>query len=224
MSRASERAYGQIRNMILSGDLSPGTQIREEQLAESCGVSRTPVRDALRRLEVEQFIRRSGTQRSFVADWSLDDVEDAFQLRAMLEAYATKRAATRINLEQLEQLKSHNKAILKSISGDKTDVPDFLENNRQFHAIILDAADSDRLSNMLTQVVEQPVVLRTALQYDRENLRRSWHEHEELLAAFTHRDADWAAAVMTGHIRRAFHAYAEAHKHGADQKGNGVAT
>jgi DNA-binding GntR family transcriptional regulator len=61
------------------------------------------------------------------------------------------------------------------------------------------------------------------LQYDRENLRRSWHEHEELLAAFTHRDADWAAAVMTGHIRRAFHAYAEAHKRGADHTDNHIA-
>lgn len=223
MSRASERAYGQIRSMILSGALSPGTQIREEQLAESCGVSRTPVRDALRRLEAEQFIRRSDTQRSFVADWSLDDVEDAFQLRAMLEAHAATRAATRVSWDQLERLRSHNRAILKSISGDKPDVPTFLEHNRLFHAVILEAADSERLSSMLAQVIEQPVVLRTALQYDRENLQRSWNEHEELLSAFTHRDPDWASAVMTSHIRRAFHAYAEAHKHGADKTQDDIA-
>jgi DNA-binding GntR family transcriptional regulator len=223
MSKASDRAYGQIRNMILSGELSPGTQIREEQLAESCGVSRTPVRDALRRLEAEQFIRRSDTQRSFVADWSLDDIEDAFQLRAMLEAHVAKRAATRISWDQLERLRSHNKAILKCISGSKTDVPAFIEHNRWFHAIILEAADSDRLSVMLAQVIEQPVVLRTALQYDRENLQRSWHEHEELLAAFTHRDADWACAVMTSHIRRAFHAYAEAHKRDAERREDSAA-
>ncbi|MGB5076404.1 MAG: GntR family transcriptional regulator [Sphingorhabdus sp.] len=216
MSRASDRAYAHIRNMILSGMLSPGTQIREEQLAESCGVSRTPVRDALRRLETEQFIRRSDTQRSFVADWSLDDVEDAFQLRAMIEAHAAKRAATRVSWDQLERLRSHNKAILRSISGAATDVPTFLEHNRLFHLIILEAADSQRLSSMLAQVIEQPVVLRTALQYDRDSLQRSWHEHEELLAAFSHRDPEWASAVMTGHIRRAFHAYAEAHKQGAD--------
>lgn len=217
MSRASERAYGQIRSMILSGDLPSGAQIREEQLAESCGVSRTPVRDALRRLEAEQFIRRSDTQRSFVADWSLDDIEEAFQLRAMLEAHTAGRAATRVSWDQLERLRSHNKAIHKSISGTVPDVPTFLEQNRLFHSVILEAADSERLSSMLAQVIEQPVVLRTALQYDRENLQRSWNEHEELLAAFAHRDADWASAVMTSHIRRAFHAYAEAHKHGADK-------
>jgi DNA-binding GntR family transcriptional regulator len=217
LSKASERAYAIIRSLILSGELSPGTQIREEALAERCGVSRTPVRDALRRLEADQFIRRSDTQRSFVADWSLDDVEDAFKLRAMLEAHAASRASTRISWDQLERLRGHNKAILKSMSGEVADVPSFLEHNREFHRVIVEAAGSDRLAAMLAQVTEQPVVLRTALHYDRDNLQRSWHEHEELLAAFAHRDADWAAAVMTGHIRRAFHAYAEAHQRGADQ-------
>jgi DNA-binding GntR family transcriptional regulator len=217
LSKASERAYALIRSLILSGELSPGTQIREEALAERCGVSRTPVRDALRRLEADQFIRRSDTQRSFVADWSLDDVEDAFKLRAMMEAHAASRAATRISWDQLERLRGHNKAILRAMSGDKADVPSFLEHNREFHRVIVEAAGSDRLAAMLAQVTEQPVVLRTALHYDRDNLQRSWHEHEELLAAFAHRDADWAAAVMTGHIRRAFHAYAEAHQRGAGQ-------
>jgi DNA-binding GntR family transcriptional regulator len=80
-----------------------------------------------------------------------------------------------------------------------------------FHATLLEAAASERLANMLMQVTEQPVILRTARQYDLENLRRSHHEHDELLIAFDNRDGDWAAAVMTAHIRRAFHAYAEAH-------------
>jgi DNA-binding GntR family transcriptional regulator len=211
MSRASDRAYSHIRSMILSGELQPGLQIREEALAELCGVSRTPVRDALRRLEAELFIRRNESQRSFVADWSLDDLEEAFQLRAMLEAYAAKRAATRISWDQLARLRGHNDAIKQAIGASKPDIPRFLDHNRHFHAIILEASGSERLSGMLTQVTEQPVVLRTAQQYDLENLRRSHHEHEELVMAFDNRDGEWAAAVMTAHIRRAFHAYAEAH-------------
>lgn len=211
MSRASDRAYNHIRNMILSGELQPGSQIREESLAELCGVSRTPVRDSLRRLEAEMFIRRNDSQRSFVADWSLDDLEDAFQLRAMLEGHAAKRAALRITRDQLARMRIQNAQLKQAISGVDPDVPRFLDHNRQFHAIILEAAASERLSSMLLQVTEQPVVLRTARQYDLENLRRSHHEHEELLNAFDNRDGDWAAAVMTAHIRRAFHAYAEAH-------------
>jgi DNA-binding GntR family transcriptional regulator len=211
MSRASDRAYNHIRSMILSGELQPGSQIREEALAELCGVSRTPVRDSLRRLEAEMFVRRNDSQRSFVANWSLDDLEDAFQLRAMLESYAAKRAAMRITREQLARMRIHNAQLKQAVDAVHPDVPRFIDHNRQFHAIILEAAASERLTSMLAQVTEQPVVLRTARQYDLENLRRSHHEHDELLIAFENRDGEWAAAVMTAHIRRAFHAYAEAH-------------
>ena len=212
MSRASDHAYAAIRGLILSGQLAPGAQLSEEALAESCGVSRTPVRDALRRLESELFIRRSESQRSFVAEWSLNDLEDAFELRAMLEGQAARRAAERINPLQLEQLRSHNRRIYEAISAEEPDVTRFLEHNRLFHTIILDAAGSPRLASMLGLLIEQAVVWRTAQSYDRDNLQRSHHEHEELLAAFARSDGVWASAIMTAHIRRAFHAYAEAYK------------
>ncbi|MFC4292458.1 GntR family transcriptional regulator [Sphingorhabdus arenilitoris] len=211
MTKASERAYGHIRTMVLSGELKPGDQIIEEQLAEICGVSRTPVREALRRLESEKFIYRSDSKRSYVSQWTVEDVEDAFELRSMLEAYAAKRAATRLTEEKLNKLRYHNRKIEAAIQQTPPDVPTFLEHNRMLHEIILAAADSPALSAMLPQIVEQPVVLRTALHYDLENLQRSHHEHAELLAAFDRRDGDWAASIMTGHIRRAFHAYSDAH-------------
>jgi len=212
VSRASDNAYAAIRGMILSGQLAPGAQLSEEALAETCGVSRTPVRDALRRLESELFIRRSESQRSFVAEWSLNDLEDAFELRAMLEGQAARRAAERINPFQLEQLRSHNRRICEAISSEEPDVVRFLEHNRIFHTIILDAAGSPRLTSMLGLLIEQPVVWRTAQNYGRDNLQRSHHEHEELLAAFARSDGVWATAIMTAHIRRAFHAYADAYK------------
>ncbi len=216
MSRASDRAYNQIRSMILSGALSPGAQIREEQLAETCGVSRTPVRDALRRLEAELFVKRNESQRSFVADWSLDDMEDSFTLRGMLEGHAARRAATRISWDQLERIRTINTALRRAVDKAEPDVPAFLDHNRQFHGIILATANSDRLTNMLSRIIEEPIVLRTALQYDRENLIRSYYEHHELLDAFARRDGDWAEAIMLGHIRRAFHAYADAYGAGRD--------
>jgi YD repeat-containing protein len=223
MSRASDHAYDQIRGMILQGTLAPGAHIREEALAEACGVSRTPVRDALRRLEADSFIRRTESQRSYVADWSLDDIDEAFQLRAMLEGHAAQRAATRVSWDQLERMKANNDALGDALATDSPDVQAFLRHNRQFHAIIVEAADSERLAGMLARIVEQPVVLRTAHQYDRNNLLRSHHEHDQLIAAFTCHDGDWAEAVMTSHIRRAFHAYAEAHKIGSAAEGSSLA-
>ena len=212
MSRASDRAYEQIRELIISGELAPGDPLGEEALAELCGVSRTPIRDALRRLEADMLVGRTETQRSFVADWSLDDIEDVFDLRAMLEARAARRAAGRMTDEALARLRACNAAIGRAIAGSPPDIDTFLEQNREFHAIILDLAASRRLALLLGSLIEQPVVWRTAHQYGHDELRRSHGEHDELLAAFARRDGEWAESIMAGHIRRAFHAYADAHR------------
>jgi DNA-binding GntR family transcriptional regulator len=210
VSRASDRAYEQIKALILAGRMAPGEQMREEQLAELCGVSRTPVRDALRRLEAELFVVRSGSQRTFVADWSHEDVDEMFTLRGMIESHAAARAAARISAAAIEELRRLNHAIETAIRSERPDVQTFLEHNRVFHSIILEAAASPRLSTTLATLVEQPVVRRTALLYSREQLGRSAREHDELIAAFEARDTDWARAIMLGHIRRAFHAFSEA--------------
>ena len=212
MARASDTAYETIRGLILSGELGSGEALGEEALAERCGVSRTPVRDALRRLEAEMLVRRTDSQRSFVADWSIDDVADAFELRAMLEGMAARRAAERIDEVALERLKRANTAVRKAVTGGAADTEAFLEANREFHAGILEAAASPRLSAMLTALIEQPVVWRTAQHYGRDAFRRSLSEHDDLLAAFARRDGAWAEAVMQAHIQRAYHAYADAHR------------
>lgn len=212
MAKASDKAYSAIRGMILSGELTPGEQLSEEALAERCGVSRTPVRDALRRLEAEMLIRRSESQRSFVADWSIDDVEDAFELRAMLEGLAARRAAERMDREALERLRACNARIGTAVKARAPDVRKFLEANREFHDIILETANSRRLTSLLGALIEQPVLWRTAQHYGREAFNRSHSEHEDLLAAFARGDSAWAETVMVGHIRRAFHAYSDAHR------------
>lgn len=207
MSRASDHAYAEIRSLILSGDAPPGSPLREEQLAELCGVSRTPVRDALRRLEAELYVVRSESQRTFVADWSREDVEEMFALRAMLEAHAARRAAERMTDDRLAELQSCNRAIETAVSKAKPDVVAFLNRNREFHGSIIEGASSPRLLATLATLVEQPIVRRTAMHYGREELEQSASEHRELLKAFAARDGEWAHAVMTGHIRRAFHAF-----------------
>ena len=212
MSRASDKAYETIRALILSGELAAGEQLGEEALAARCGVSRTPIRDALRRLEAELLVHRSESQRSFVADWSLDDVLEAFELRALLEARAARRAAERMTDEVIRDLTAANRALGAAIRATPPDVQSFLDANRDFHTKIIEVAQSPRLASLLGTLIEQPVVWRTAHQYSREALRRSHDEHNELLAAFARRDGAWAGAVMAAHIRRAFHAYADAHR------------
>jgi DNA-binding GntR family transcriptional regulator len=210
MSKASERAYAEIRGLILSGDVLPGSALTEEALADICGVSRTPVREALRRLEAELYVVRSDSQRLFVANWNSEDLAEMFTLRAMLEAHAAARAATRITSEAIESLRDSNALIAAAVAADTPDVATFLAENRRFHEIVIAAASSPRLATMLAALVEQPVVRRTAARYGRVELARSAHEHGELILAFAARDAEWARAVMTSHIRRAFHAFSAA--------------
>lgn len=207
MSRASDRAYDAIRNLILTGTLAPGTQVKEEELADLCGVSRTPVRDAMHRLEAEMFIQRSDSQRSFVSNWSNEDVDELFTLRTMLEGHAAARAAERVTPEILDALHRNIATIGDAIHRPEPDVDAFLTMNAVFHGLIVQAAASHQLATMLNRLVLQPIVHRTALRYDADQLARSLSEHVEIVAALEQRDGDWARAVMTSHIRRAFHVY-----------------
>ncbi|MFU7529243.1 GntR family transcriptional regulator [Qipengyuania sp. ASV99] len=208
MSRASDQAYAAIRAYLLSGEARPNDQLTEDRLAQIAGVSRTPVREAVRRLEDERLLVRSESKRLFVADWSRDDIEEMFALRQMFECHAAERAARRLSPEQVAQLESINRSLRGAIERAQPDVPLFLEANRNFHDVIIDAAHSPRLAQLLAKLVEAPVVLRTARNYSMEDLRQSARDHDELIAAFAARDPDWARAVMSSHLRRAFHTFA----------------
>jgi DNA-binding GntR family transcriptional regulator len=211
-SRASERAYQEIRALILTGDVAPGSALTEEALAEIVGVSRTPVREALRRLEAELYVRRSESQRLFVADWSRDDLAEMFILRSMLEARAAARAATRISTAAMDELHAINARITvaATCTSDAPDIAAFLPANRAFHEIIISEAASPRLASILATLVEQPLVRHTAIRYSAEELSRSANEHGQLLQAFAAKDAEWAHAIMTAHIRRAYHRFSAA--------------
>ena len=210
MTRASDIAYDKIRSHLLSGEVSPGEQLTEEKLAEITGVSRTPVRDAVRRLESEMLLVRNESKRIFVADWSRDDIDEMFTLRQMLEGHAAERAAHRITREQIDRLDEVNRELREAVELTEPDGASFLNANRIFHEIITDAAQSPRLKQVLGMLVETPVVLRTARNYSIEDLKQSARDHDELISAFRAGDAGWARAVMGSHLRRAFHTFADA--------------
>lgn len=207
MSKATDRAYAQIRAAILDGTLPPGGQLTESDVAELCGVSRTPVREAMSRLEAEMFIERTDSQRSFVSNWSDDDIEDLFTLRTMLESYAASRAVRNVTGETLAQLQKTSAAIAQAIHRVPPDIDTFLQENAIFHRLIIEAAASPRLGAMMARLVLVPIVHQTAQQYTQAQLERSLADHDEIIAAFEARDPQWAQAVMTSHIRRAFHAH-----------------
>lgn len=210
MSTASDTAYDKIRSHLLSGNARPGDRLTEEQLSDIAGVSRTPVREAVQRLERELLLMRTASNRIFVPDWGEDEIDEMFTLRQMLEGHAAERAAERLSAQQIDQLETINAELHKAVALDEPDVARFLDANRLFHETVTDAAHSPRLAQILAMLVEQPVVLHTAREYSIEDLKRSARDHDELIAAFRARDPHWARSVMGSHLRRAFHVFADA--------------
>lgn len=206
---AGSRVYESIRQLILDGRLGPGDRVIEEEMRELCGTSRTPVREALRRLSTEGlivFVPHHGAQ---VATISADELEDAYRLRAMMESYAAERAAVRISRGQLERLKLLADSMEQAVLQEYEPINEkFTPANAEFHQIILDAADSKRLPRIAPMLVEMPLVLRALASYSFEEKLRSATQHHELIAAFEAGDPSWAAATMRGHVLGAYWALA----------------
>ncbi len=213
MSKSSEQAYRLIRSAILSGEFPPGQFVPEDEFAQFCGMSRTPVREAIAQLVAEMLLQRSDTNRVFVPIWSDKDDEELFTLRAYLESHCAARAAQFVTPEQIDELKSHFDFIERAIAGRaEPSVTDFVEGNRRFHQLLMDAAQSDLLTQLMRIVVSQIVIHRTAERYSPEDIRRSQSDHRDLISALEAHDAEWAGSIAHNHIRRAASTYRQYRK------------
>lgn len=204
---AGHRAYETIRRLILEGRFTPGQWLKEEELTIVCGASRTPVREAIRRLAAEGMVVKVPRLGAQVATIEQSDLEEIYALRGMVESHAAARAATRISAEQIARLK----ALAAIMEGAATAGPEairtlYTPSNAEFHRIILQAANSPRLVTMAALVVELPLTLRTLVSYSQDDRQRSLRHHNELIAAFEAGSPAWAAAAMQSHIQAALHA------------------
>lgn len=201
MVRATDAAAAALREAILRGDAAPGSRLGETELAEQLGLSRTPVREALRQLASDGLVTVLPNRGARVAEWSREDLEEIYELRALLEAHAAARAATRIPDEQVALLvKLCDEMDDCARQATASDLDRIAELNARFHGLILEASGSARLTGLMKAVVQVPLVLRTFHHYSPEALRRSLGHHREIVAAFRAGDADWASSVMRSHV------------------------
>jgi DNA-binding GntR family transcriptional regulator len=214
LSSAADRAYAAIRAGILDGTFAPNTRLKETELVCFCGVSRTPVREALRRLAAEDFVVIQRNQGAQVKSWSDEDLDDLFSLRALLEGYAAARAATRITPIQLNKIAAaiaEMDATLAGSAPQQRKVAEFLRLNRIVHEQVWEAAGSERLVTMLSRLVEQAIMAHTAARFSLDRVAQSHHHHQELLRALRSGDPAWSEAIMQNHIRAARHALTSRH-------------
>ncbi len=207
MAAAVERAYIAIREGISRGTYKAGDHLTANELAAASGMSRTPIREAMRRLHAEGLIQFIPNRGAFVARLDEAEVEKIYSLRVLLEGHAAEAAALNATDEQVAELSDLAVRISDLVwKGPAPDLEKVSELNNQFHKLIVIAADSSRLETALAAIIEMPLVLRTFQRYDLEELRRSAQQHLDLVAAIKVRDARWAHSVMTGHILSAQHA------------------
>ncbi len=201
LARAAEKAYLTVRERILRGVYPAASRLTEQEIARASGVSRTPVREALRRLQAEGYIRTSANQGAVVAEWTAEDMDHVFELRALLEPYGAARAARHIGAEGIAQLRELANS---QYAESEARSPGFIERigdlNSRFHRLLQSYSGNPRLAKLMPALVEAPLVLKTFAHYRSDELLRSAAHHLEIVSALESRDAEWAAAVMKSHV------------------------
>lgn len=202
MTIAADRAYDSLLGRITRGELGSGAFLVEADLAREIGVSRTPVREAIKRLTAEGLVHSAGRRRATVRNFSEGRVQELFELRARLEGYAAHRAATRITAEQLDELRKLASGMEACVALDRESAAArFAQLNDRFHQAILDAAAADYLETALRPVLQfQLVLLQRYRQTIDEHLERSCWHHRELIRSFELRDAALAELQMSLHM------------------------
>ncbi|WP_237216300.1 GntR family transcriptional regulator [Falsiroseomonas oryziterrae] len=202
MATASEQAYLALRRRLADGTYPPGSHLREEELAAQLGVSRTPVREALRRLDAEGWLRVVPNQGAFAAEWSRQDAEEIFTLRALLEAHAAEHAATVADQSALAAMRAACDAAEAALPGGDLDALETISAaNVRFHRALWEMSGQARCRAILDGLAVAPMVLRNFRNFDAAGLRRSLDQHREMIAAIAARDPAWAGAVMRAHVQ-----------------------
>lgn len=203
---ATERAYQMILDAIADGVYGSGQPLREEDLAEQVGVSRTPVREALRRLDAEGLVELLPNRGARVSAWDSHELDEIFDLRVQLESHGARLAAVNATPGQLEEMADLCASMEQTVRAARRDagrpalIEQITELNNRFHKAIVTASGNRRLGAVLPAVVQRALVARTFRVYRPDQLQRSLAHHRELLEALTERDPDWAEAIMRAHI------------------------
>ena len=197
-----------LREAILSGSLAPGERLMEIQLAEDMGVSRTPVREAIRKLELEGFVVMIPRKGTYVAGLSMKQMSEVFEVRAALEELAVDLSAERISDEELEQLEH----LLISISDEmvKDDIETIVKLDEEFHDLLYKTARNSRLSSAINHLTEQMHRYRTASLSYPGRLKSALEEHRNIVEAIARRDGDAARKAAREHMDTAESSYIQA--------------
>lgn len=196
-----EIVFESIRGAIISGNLKPGERLMEVQLAEKLGVSRTPIREAIRKLELEGLVVMIPRKGAYVAGLSIKDITDVLEIRAAMEGLASALAALRITDEEIEALELVAVEFHKALEDD--DIPGMIQKDMEFHDKIFKASRNERLIQLTNNLREQVQRFREMYITNYNKSKQLSTEHYEIAEAISKRDIEQAERLAKKHIENA---------------------
>jgi DNA-binding GntR family transcriptional regulator len=202
-SSISDEVYKVIKERILSKSFAPGQRLNLTEMEQQLGVSRTPLKDALNRIALEglvEIIPRSGT---YVSDPTIEEVEETFDVRRILEVYAAELAVQRMTESQIQQARDIVRDLRKLIDASdwRQILQDHIDLDYDLHELIVLSTGNNYLVKLWAQIM---CVQISAVRYRRigRELDRATKEHEEMLSALESRDAAALQQALTCHLER----------------------
>ena len=196
---ASGRVTDALREAILSGRLKPGSRIRQEELAEEYGISRIPVREALRRLESEGLVILVPNSGAWIAKLDRSECVEIYKIRERLEPLALSESCANLTPDALARMES-----LAGRIEATTDPDEFLRLDREFHLLSYEGARMPHLMQMITKYWNSTQQYRRAFTATagQAGMSAVYLEHRLIIETLKRRDGEQAAMILHGHIRR----------------------
>lgn len=190
--------FNTLRHAILKGELEPGERLMEIALAQKLGVSRTPIREAIRKLELEGLVVMVPRKGAEVADITEKDLRDVLEVRTALEELSIELAMKNMTEKNFEELEAANETFAKNSEGD--DLIKIAESDVAFHEIIYMATGNNRLIQMINNLREQMYRYRLEYIKDKSSHERLVTEHNRIIAAMKGGDISEAKAAIKLHV------------------------
>lgn len=191
--------FNALREAILKGDLKPGERLMEKQLAEKMGVSRTPIREAIRKLELEGLVVMVPRKGAQVAEITEKDVKDVLEVRAALDELAVKLACAKITDADVQALKE---AIVEFDEAKaEGDLEKLVDVDIRFHDIIFKSTDNEKLEHIVNNLREQMFRYRLAYLSDESYHEVITDEHKDIAEALVKKDVEKACRIANQHIQ-----------------------
>jgi DNA-binding GntR family transcriptional regulator len=189
-----EKILESIRDAIISGAITSGSRVSEPDLAERFGISRTPIREALRQLESEGYLTVIPRKGAVVSAFTQKDVEEFYAIKSILEGYAAKLACCRLSEKEIDRLQTINKRL--SELCEQSDVKQFFKVHNDFHDLFIKAADNEKLREMINLLVTRFQRLRLMSISQPGRMAVSVTEHEKIITAFREQNCEAAELLV----------------------------